>query len=127
MIRFGPYRLDPVQGLKRGQREVRLTPRSLAVLALLASQPGRVVSKEELFTTVWQETAVTDAALATCIQEIRRALGDTARDPRFIETVHRRGYRFVARTTDEAPAGPTRECRSRHPRRSSVEETRSPC
>ena len=107
MIRFGPYQLDPVQGLKRGQREVRLTPRSLAVLALLASQPGRVVTKDELFTTVWQETAVTDAALATCIQEIRRALGDTARDPRFIETMHRRGYRFVARTTDDAPTGPT--------------------
>src|SRR5512144_2430949 len=99
MIRFGPYRLDPVQGLKRGEREVRLTPRSLAVLSLLADKPGRVVSKEELFTTVWQDTAVTDAALATCIQEIRRALGDEPRNPRFIETVHRRGYRFVARTT----------------------------
>ena len=106
MIRFGPYRLDPVQGLKRGQQEVRLTPRSLAVLGLLASQPGRVVTKDELFTTVWQETAVTDAALATCIQEIRRALGDTARDPRFIETIHRRGYRFVAETSDDTPAGP---------------------
>jgi DNA-binding winged helix-turn-helix (wHTH) protein/tetratricopeptide (TPR) repeat protein len=111
MIRFGPYRLDPVQGLKRGQREVRLTPRSLAVLALLAGQPGRVVSKDELFTTVWQDTAVTDAALATCIQEIRRALGDQSRDPRFIETVHRRGYRFVARTTDEAAVGPTEALR----------------
>lgn len=107
MIRFGPYRLDPAQGLKRGQREVRLTPRSLAVLALLASQPGRVVSKDELFTTVWQDTAVTDAALATCIQEIRRALGDQSRDPRFIETIHRRGYRFVARTIDDSAAGPT--------------------
>lgn len=107
MIRFGPYRLDPVQGLKRGPREVRLTPRSLAVLALLAGQPGRVVSKDELFTTVWQDTAVTDAALATCIQEIRRALGDQSRDPRFIETVHRRGYRFVARTLGEVAVGPT--------------------
>ena len=106
MIRFGPYTLDPVQGLKRGQREVRLTPKSLAVLALLASQPGRVVSKDELFTTVWPDTAVTDSALATCIQEIRRALGDRSRDPRFIETLHRRGYRFVARTSDQAPVGP---------------------
>jgi DNA-binding winged helix-turn-helix (wHTH) protein/tetratricopeptide (TPR) repeat protein len=106
MIRFGQYRLDPVQGLKRGQREVRLTPRSLAVLALLAGQPGRVVSKEELFSTVWQDSAVSDAALATCIQEIRRALGDQSRQPRFIETVHRRGYRFLARTLDDVPAGP---------------------
>jgi DNA-binding winged helix-turn-helix (wHTH) protein len=107
MIRFGQYRLDPVQGLTRGQREVRLTPRSLAVLVLLAGQPGRVVSKEELFATVWQDVAVTDAALASCIQEIRRALGDESRHPRFIETLHRRGYRFVARTMDKASTGPT--------------------
>ena len=106
MIRFGPYRLDPLQGLKRGKHEIRLTPRSLAVLAVLAAQPGRVVSKDELFTTVWQDTAVTDAALATCIQEIRRALGDRSRDARFIETVHRRGYRFVAQTSDAPSTGP---------------------
>ena len=68
MIRFGPYRLEPLQGLKRGKQEIRLTPRSLAVLAVLAGQPGRVISKDELFATVWQDTAVTDAALATCIQ-----------------------------------------------------------
>jgi DNA-binding winged helix-turn-helix (wHTH) protein/tetratricopeptide (TPR) repeat protein len=111
MIRFGPYRLDPVQGLKRGQRDVRLTPRSLAVLVMLAGQPGRVVTKEELFSTVWRESAVTDAALATCIQEIRRALGDQSRSPRFIETVHRRGYRFVARTLDDAPLVPAEEVR----------------
>ena len=107
MIRFGPYQLDPAQGLRRGKREIRLTPRSLAVLAVLAGQPGRVVSKDELFTTVWRDTAVTDAALATCIQEIRRALGDRSRDARFIETVHRRGYRFVARTSDSPPTGST--------------------
>ena len=50
MIRFGPYRLDPVQGLRRGKQEIRLTPRSLAVLAVLAGQPGRVISKDELDT-----------------------------------------------------------------------------
>ncbi len=106
VIRFGPYRLDPVQGLRRGQREVRLTPRSIAVLGLLASQPGRVVTKDELFSTVWHDAAVTDAALASCIQEIRRALGDPSRSPRFIETVHRRGYRFVARTSDDVSVVP---------------------
>jgi DNA-binding winged helix-turn-helix (wHTH) protein/tetratricopeptide (TPR) repeat protein len=107
MIRFGPYRLDPVQGLRRGKQEIRLTPKSLAVLAVLAGQPGRVISKDEFFSTVWQDTAVTDAALATCIQEIRRALGDRSRDARFIETVHRRGYRFVAQTSDAPPPGLT--------------------
>jgi DNA-binding winged helix-turn-helix (wHTH) protein/tetratricopeptide (TPR) repeat protein len=106
MIRFGPYRLDPVQGLRRGQREVRLTPRSLAVLVLLASHPGRVITKQELFTAVWQDAAVTDSALATCIQEIRRALVDEARHPRFVETVHRRGYRFLAQIVDDEPSGP---------------------
>lgn len=104
MIRFGPYRLDPVQGLWLGQREIRMTPRSLAVLSLLASRSGRVVSKDELYTAVWQDAAVTDAALASCIQEIRRALDDRPRDPRYLETVHRRGYRFLAETVDETAA-----------------------
>lgn len=105
MIRFGPYRLDPMQGLRRGDQEIRLTPRSLAVLAVLAGQPGRVISKDEFFTTVWRDTAVTDAALASCIQEIRRALGDRSRDARYVETVHRRGYRFVAQTADAPSPG----------------------
>lgn len=118
MIRFGAFQLDPVQGLRRGQREVRLTPRSLAVLALLAGKPGRVVTKEELFTSVWQETAVTDAAIATCIQEIRRALGDQSRNPRFIETLHRRGYRFVAQCPTRHLPGPPMASLSRQPRRS---------
>ena len=66
---------------------------------MLAERAGRVVTKDELFASVWADTAVTDSALATCIQEIRHALKDDARRPRFIETVHRRGYRFVARAT----------------------------
>lgn len=99
MIRFDRYQLDPTQGLMRGEQEVRLTPKSLAVLALLTERAGQVVTKDELFETVWADTAVTDSALATCIQEIRHALDDDARRPRFIETLHRRGYRFIARTS----------------------------
>ena len=60
----------------------------------LAARPGRVVTKDELFVAVWPDVAVTDSALATCIQEFRRALDDDAREPRYVETVHRRGYRF---------------------------------
>ena len=97
MIRFGRYELDATQGLTHGGQEIRLTPKSLAVLWLLADRAGRVVSKDELFELVWADTAVTDSALATCIQEIRHALHDDARSPRFVETVHRRGYRFIAR------------------------------
>lgn len=104
MIRFGRYELDTTQGLTRGGQEVRLTPRSLAVLGLLAGRAGSVVTKNELFETVWADAAVTDSALATCIQEIRHALDDDARRPRFIETLHRRGYRFVARTSIEPDA-----------------------
>jgi DNA-binding winged helix-turn-helix (wHTH) protein len=86
------------RGLTRGATEIRITPKSLAVLHLLVQRAGYVVSKEELFRSVWPDTAVSDAALTSCIQELRRALGDDARRPRFIETLHRRGYRFVART-----------------------------
>jgi len=109
-VRFGRFRLHPSRGLERGRTEVRVTPKSLAVLQLLVDRAGDVVSKEELFQTVWPDTAVSDAALTSCIQELRHALGDDARRPRFIETVHRRGYRFVARTHslqgDTAPPPP---------------------
>jgi DNA-binding winged helix-turn-helix (wHTH) protein/predicted ATPase len=97
-VRFGRFRLHPSRGLTRGRTEVRVTPKALAVLRLLVDRPGEVVSKEDLFRSVWPDTAVSDAALTSCIQELRHALGDDARHPRFIETVHRRGYRFVART-----------------------------
>jgi DNA-binding winged helix-turn-helix (wHTH) protein/tetratricopeptide (TPR) repeat protein len=106
MIRFGRYTLDATQGLARAGKEVRLTPKSLAVLWILADRAGRVVTKAELFDSAWPDAAVTDSALATCVQEIRRALGDDPRTPRYIETVHRRGYRFVAPTTQEAAAAP---------------------
>lgn len=94
-LHIGRYRLHPIQGLSDDGREVRVTPRSLAVLTALARQPGRIVTKQELFRTVWAGTIVTDAALTSCIRELRRALDDDARNPRYIETVHRRGYRLL--------------------------------
>ncbi len=97
-IRFGRYCLHPTQGLTRGTAEVRVTPKSLAVLRTLAERPGQVVTKEELFRIVWPDTAVSDAALTSCIMELRQALQDDARRPRYIETVHRRGFRFLARS-----------------------------
>jgi DNA-binding winged helix-turn-helix (wHTH) protein/predicted ATPase len=102
VICFEGYRLDPTQGLTRGAAAIRLTPKSLAVLQALADRPGQIVTKEELFRGVWRETAVSDAALTSCIQEVRHALADDARHPRFIETLHRRGYRFIARISSEA-------------------------
>jgi DNA-binding winged helix-turn-helix (wHTH) protein len=96
-IRFGRYCLHPKQGLTRGKTEVRVTRKALAVLSALAARPGQIVTKEELFRTVWPDTAVSDAALSSCILELRHALHDDARCPRYIETVHRTGFRFLAR------------------------------
>jgi TolB-like protein len=103
-LTFGRYRLDLRRGLTSGAREIRLTPKALALLSYLAEHPGEVVAKDELFAAVWPETTVGDAALVTCIQELRKALHDDARQPRYIETLHRRGYRFIAKATPQAEA-----------------------
>ncbi|MDB5583982.1 MAG: putative regulatory protein [Bradyrhizobium sp.] len=97
ILNFGRYRLEPQCGLTSGGRNVHLTPKALALLTFMANRPGEVVTKDQLFGAVWPEVSVGDAALVTCIQEIRRALKDDARRPRYIETLHRRGYRFVGK------------------------------
>jgi predicted ATPase/DNA-binding winged helix-turn-helix (wHTH) protein len=99
-VRFGRYALDP-EGLWRGRQEVRLTPKALAVLRVLLERAGQLVTKEDLLGAAWPGTAVSDAALNSCIQEIRRALHDDAKQPRYLATIHRRGYRFVAITAEE--------------------------
>ena len=96
-VSFGGYRFDVETGrLWSGTREIRLTPKASAVLKVLVTRAGQPVSKEDLFASVWSDTVVSDDALTSCIQELRRALEDDAKQPRFIETRHRRGYRFVA-------------------------------
>src|SRR6266511_952929 len=96
-LRFGLYRLDPQTGqLWRGKQEVRLTGKSSALLRSLVERAGQVITKAELFAAVWPETVVSDAALASCIQELRHALRDDAKRPRYIVTVHRRGFQFIA-------------------------------
>src|SRR5206468_3414950 len=62
---------------------------------------GQLVSKEALLNAVWPQTYVSDVVLMVCIRELRRALGDDAKQPRYIETVHRRGYRFIAAATTQ--------------------------
>lgn len=94
---FGEYRLDSDRGqLYRGHAPVPLTPKAFALLQHLAGSPGRLLTKEELLNTLWPGVYVTDAVLKTAIREIRRALADDTQHPRFIETAHRRGYRFIA-------------------------------
>jgi TolB-like protein len=102
-LTFGRYRLEPQSGLMSGDRNVHLTPKALALLSFIADRPGEVVTKDQLFGAVWPEVNVGDAALVTCIQELRRALKDDARRPRYIETLHRRGYRFVGKMAVAPP------------------------
>ena len=103
ILTFGRYRLEPQSGLTSGGRNVHLTPKALALLSYMADRPGEVITKDQLFNAVWPEVSVGDAALVTCIQELRRALKDDARRPRFIETLHRRGYRFVGKLAETSP------------------------
>lgn len=96
-VSFGRFRFEPPSGrLWSSKQEVRLTPKAAAVLSALLEHAGEPVSKESLFASVWPNTVVGDDALASCIQELRKALADDPKKPRFIETRHRRGYRFVA-------------------------------
>jgi adenylate cyclase len=106
-VGFGEYgfELDSGRLWFRGE-EVRLTPKAAAVLKILVSNAGSPVSKADLFTSVWPNVAVTDDALTTCIQELRRVLSDDAKHPQFIETRHRRGYQFIAAVTRERAAAP---------------------
>ena len=96
LLTCGLLRIDLTnQRLWREEEEVRLTPKALAVLMVLLEQAGHVVTKAELLHKAWPGTIVTEAALTVCIRELRQALGDDARTPQYIETVHRRGYRFI--------------------------------
>ncbi|MCG8459852.1 MAG: winged helix-turn-helix domain-containing protein [Holophagales bacterium] len=103
---IGDWRLLADEGrLVRGSDEVRLRPRTLDVLVELARRPGRMVAKDDLIAAVWGGDTVEDGALAHCISEIRKALGDSAQNPRYIETLPRRGYRLlVSADVDELPA-----------------------
>ena len=108
-VTFGHYRLDPRRGLWRGRQEVKLAPKALALLSFLLERAGDVITKDEVFRAVWPDTFVSDGALTSCIRELRKALQDDARQPRYIETLHRRGYRFIARalsaSTEAPPSG----------------------
>jgi DNA-binding winged helix-turn-helix (wHTH) protein len=77
-----------------------LRPKPFAVLTYLVSHAGQLITKEALFEAIWPETVVSDTVLKACIRQIRQVLGDTARTSRFILTVHRRGYRFIAPVTE---------------------------
>jgi len=81
--------------LWKGSRAIKLRPKVFAVLAYLLERPGQLVTKEDLLNGVWPETFVGEAVLKGAIRQIREALGDNPKTPRFIETAHTRGYRFI--------------------------------
>ncbi len=98
-VRFelGDWSVDPPSGtVSRGEASVRLEPKVMKVLLELVEHPGQVVSKERLIDAVWADSFVGEAALSRCVSELRRALGDDARNPRYVETLPKRGYRIVA-------------------------------
>src|SRR6266498_3849926 len=97
---FGPFALDPANAcLWRGAEAVLLPPKTFDVLHYLVRHPNRLVTKDELLDAVWPETAVTDAVVRVAIGALRKVLDDTTQPPRFIATVPRRGYRFLAPVT----------------------------
>src|SRR5262245_33294242 len=91
VMTFGDVRVDTRTGeVKRDGGTAKLTPKAAGVLAALLDRAPDLITKDELLLKVWDGKAVGDDALTSCVQELRRALGDNARRPRFIETRHRR-------------------------------------
>src|SRR5262245_25766042 len=97
---FGPFRLDRANArLWRAEQPVTLRPKTFEVLVYLVTHAGQLVTKEALLDAIWPETVVGEGVLKTSMTELRKALGETAKAPQWIATVHRRGYRFVAPMT----------------------------
>jgi DNA-binding winged helix-turn-helix (wHTH) protein len=107
LICFGDYQVHPTQGLSRDGQGLHVTPKSLALLWELVQHPREVVTKDELFNQVWTHSVVTDAALSSCIRELRQALQDDALQPQYIETVHRVGFRFLRECAPDTPGKTT--------------------
>jgi DNA-binding winged helix-turn-helix (wHTH) protein len=107
---FGPFRLDADdRRLTRDGEPVEVSPRYFDALRLLAAEQGRLVTKDRFLAEVWRGVPVTDEALTQCIRALRKALGDDVAAPRYIETVPRHGYRFVAPVSAAGPAPTTIE------------------
>jgi DNA-binding winged helix-turn-helix (wHTH) protein/predicted ATPase len=118
---FGRFRLDPAnERLWLGEQPVALRPKPFAVLRHLVEHRGELVTKQQLLDSIWPSTFVTDAVLKDSIRQVREALGDDAAAPQYIETAHRRGYRFIAQLSEQepAPAAPASAMRTGTPPKS---------
>jgi DNA-binding winged helix-turn-helix (wHTH) protein/Tol biopolymer transport system component len=106
-VTFGPFTLDlEARKLRRGDEPIPLPSRALGALAYLIEHRDRLVDREEIIAAVWHDVAVTDDSLIHAVSVIRRALGDDPSHAAFIETIPRRGYRFVGKVEPVEPADP---------------------
>src|SRR6266478_9674444 len=107
-LRFGEFDLDlpSAELYKRGHR-IRIPHQSVQVLAVLLERPGEVVTREELYRKLWPDDVFVDFehSLNSAVKKLRQSLSDSAETPKFIETLSRRGYRFVG-TLEETPSPP---------------------
>jgi DNA-binding winged helix-turn-helix (wHTH) protein/Flp pilus assembly protein TadD len=105
--RFGAFTVDAGSyRLTRGVEVIPLSPKIIDLLLYLVTRPSALVPKDELFSTLWPDVAVTDNALTQAVSELRQALGDDPASPTYIQTVARRGYRFIAPVTTASPREP---------------------
>ena len=113
---FGDYTIDSgAYRLLRGETIIPVSPKIIDLLLYLVARPSALVTKDELFRALWPDVAVTDNALTQAVSELRQALGDDPSNPKYVQTVARRGYRFIAPVTAQAqraeavaePAAPT--------------------
>lgn len=120
--RFGAFVLAPARRLLlEGGREVPLIPRYFDLLLLLVERRNEVVGRRLIFDSVWSDVVVSDGALSQAVRTLRRALGDDPREPRYIRTVSRHGYRFVfadVAVEPDALARPAETAAPRHPEES---------
>ena len=112
MKEFAPFRLDTINqclwrcGVAGGDERLLLTPKAFALLRYLVEHPGRLVTQNELLEAIWPDTFVQPEVLKYQIADIRNILGDDPKIPTYIETLHRRGYQFIATVRDAAAAEP---------------------
>jgi DNA-binding winged helix-turn-helix (wHTH) protein len=112
VIRFGPFEIDPrTWTLARDGQPVDLSPRLVEILAHLATRGGAIVTKDELLERFWPGVNISDNTLTRAVADIRKALGDSAANPKYVQTLARRGYRFVDAVAleDEEGSGPIEE------------------
>ncbi len=101
---FAEFTLSPSRrALLRGGRELPLIPRYFDLLVLLVERRGEAVHRREIFDAVWSDVVVSDGALSQAVRTLRRTLGDDSREPAFIRTVSRHGYRFIFPGVIEEP------------------------